>query len=136
MLIPKEEVEQIALVQWLKLKKIPHFSVPNENLFTTLLRKYLPKNLMHLIFTIEKKLKDMGEVKGTSDLFIFLDNCLLIIELKRKPTMLKNGKTSYSNSKVSQEQLDFIEMANKYPYAKACICYGYADAIKIIEELR
>ena len=130
----KEELEQRALVQWLKLKNIPHFSVPNENLFTTLLRKYLPKNLMHLIFTIEKKLKDMGKVKGTSDIFVFLPNNLIVIELKRVPKKLKSGKLSYTNSKTSQEQLDFIAMVNGFDYAKAKVCYGYIEAIEFIEE--
>ena len=131
---PKEEVEQKALVQYLRLNKIPHFSVPNENLFITLLKKYLPKNLSHLIITIENKLKDMGKIKGCSDIFIFLPKCLVVIELKRVPTKLKSGKLSYTNSKVSPEQLEFIEMANKYPYAKAKVCYGYVDSIKFIEE--
>ena len=131
---PKEEFEQKALVQWLKIKKIPHFSVPNENLFVTLLKKYLPKNLTHLIITIEKKLKDMGKIKGASDIFIFMPKCLVVIELKRVPNKLKSGKLSYTNSKTSQEQLDFIEMANEYPYAKAKVCYGYLSAIEFIKE--
>ena len=121
---PLEEFEQKALVQYLRLNKIPHFSVPNENLFITLLKKYLPRNLSHLIVTIEKKLKDMGKIKGASDIFIFLPKCLVVIELKRVDKKL---------SKVSPEQKQFIEMANKYPYAKAKVCYGYVESIEFIE---
>lgn len=128
MLMPKEEVEQIALCNWLRLNRIDFFAPMNENSHSAKDKK--------MAVILEVKAQRMGKKKGTSDLFIFLDNCLLIIELKRKPTTLKSGKTSYSNSKVSQEQLDFIEMANKYLYAKAYVCYGYEEAIKIIEELR
>jgi len=117
MTAPKEEVEQKALVQWLKIKKIQYFAVMNENSFSFLNR--------NLAVKIQAKNKAMGSVKGVSDMVVMLQSCILFIELKRVDKKL---------SKVSKEQIEFLEMANKYPYAKAKVCYGYLEAIEFIEE--
>ena len=133
---PLEEVEQKALIQWLRLNKYDFFSVPNENLFATLLKKYLPKKLKHLVVVIEKKLQDMGKRKGTLDLVIFLPSHILFLEMKRQPNKLKSGKLSYTNSKTSKEQIEFMEMLKKYNYTASAVAYGYEKAIKIIEGLK
>ena len=127
MLIPKEDAEQQALVQWLKLQKIDFFAPINENVFSFLSRDIAIK--------LERKVKSMGKVKGVTDLVIFLPNKILFLELKRQPKKLKSGKISYANSKVSKEQEDFKIMVNKYSYTSHAIAYGWQDARIIIEEL-
>ena len=122
---PKEELEQKALVQWLKLKKIPYFAVGNENIFSFLNRGLAVK--------LQSKAKSMGSVKGVSDMVVMLPSNILFIELKRVPKKLKSGKLSYTNSKTSQEQLDFIAMVNGFDYSEAKVCYGYIEAIEFIE---
>ena len=122
---PKEETEQRALVQWLKLKKITYFAVQNENNFSFLNRNIAVK--------MQSKAKSMGSVKGVSDMVVMLPSKILFIELKRVPKKLKSGKLSYTNSKTSQDQLDFISVANGFEYAEARVCYGYLEAIELIE---
>lgn len=116
-----EEEEQKALVNWLKVNKIDFFSIPNENLFTTLLKQHLPKSLHHLIFVIEKRLVAMGKKKGASDIVVFLDNVILFVEMKRQ----KGGT-------LSKEQKLFMEMANKYKYAESYRANGWLEAKDII----
>ena len=114
-----EETEQVALCNWLRLNKIEFFAVPNGG----------KRNAIEM-----KNMKRSGLRVGASDMVVFTDKRILFIELKRKPITTKKGNASYSNSVTSPEQLEFIEMANKYPYAKAKVCYGYVDSIKFIEE--
>jgi len=113
---PLEEVEQRALVQWLKLKKIPYFAVANENIFSFLNR--------NLAVKIQAKQKALGAIKGVSDLCIMLPNKILFIELKRSDPKL---------SKVSKEQIAFLKEVNKLDYAYGDVAYGYLEAIEIIE---
>ena len=124
--IPTESQEQQKLIQWLKLKRLFYFAPINENNHSSLNRRVA-------VFQ-EVKARSMGKVKGTSDLIVMLPNKILFIELKKQGKILKSGKTSHSNSKVSKEQIAFIEKANKYPYAIAKVCYGYAHAIDFINE--
>ena len=118
-MIQNEETEQIALCNWLKLNKIEFFAIPNGG----------KRNAIEM-----KNMKRAGLRVGASDMVIMLPSRVLFIELKRKPITTKKGNVSYSNSVTSKEQLEFIEMANKYPYIEAKVCYGYLDAIKFIEE--
>jgi len=122
---PLEDTEQKILVQYLRLKKIFHFSPINENQGSSTNR--------NVAIRVEAKAKSMGKLKGVSDLVVFMPKQILFIELKRCGRMLKSGKISHSNSKVSKEQEDFLNRANEFPYAKGYICYGAEEAIKIIE---
>lgn len=119
---PTEEMEQKALVIWLKQRKIHFFSVPNENLFTTLLKKYLPKNMIHLITVIEKRLALMGKRKGVSDLVIFLPNKIMFLELKRR-----------HSGTATKEQKEFLSRVNDYHYAIGGIAHGWVEASAMIE---
>ena len=62
-MIPTEAQEQMQFVQWLRLKNIAHFRVPNE----TFTRSWKQKNMN----------KALGVSKGVPDLFICLPNKLL-----------------------------------------------------------
>ena len=115
-----EDKEQIALVNWLKINKFLFFSVPNGGT-----RNQREAQL----------LKKTGLVAGVSDLVIFLTNHILFLELKVRPKVLKSGKLSYTNSKVSDEQKIFLARARSYDYALSEVAYGYEDAIEIIERL-
>ena len=124
--IPTEYEEQCNLVYWLRLKKIFHFAPTLENNSHMQNRKYA--------MIAEQKAKKAGKIKGTSDLFVFLPNKLLIIELKRRKKTLKNGKLSTSHTKVSAEQEKFIKDANLYGYVTAGVFYGWHEAKEFIEE--
>ena len=127
-MISKEDVEQQALVNYLKLHHYDFFAPMNENMLSFLSPK--------MAVIVEAKAKALGKQKGVLDLVIFLDNKILFLEMKRQGKVLKSGKISHSNSKVSDEQNDFREMLLKYTYTRSAIAYGYKEAIKIIEELR
>lgn len=110
--IPYEEAEQMAVVSWLKIKKIPHIHVANERMASV---------------QYKKKLKALGTYAGFPDLMVFLPNKTLFIEMKRAKKSL---------SKVSAEQTEWIEILNMFDYAKAKVCYGSGEAIDFIKEHR
>ena len=120
-----EEQEQIAFVNWLRIEGIDFFSVPNENLFMTLLKKYLPKNLVHLINALEAKLKRMGKKKGVSDLVVLLETKIMFIEMKRE-----------ESGSLSKEQKSFLAMANEYEYAVGVVAHGWQEAKALVEYYR
>jgi len=124
-MIPTEAQEQQRVVQWLRMKKIFFFSPTNENNTYKQDRRYA--------MIAEQKAKATGKVKGVSDLVIFLPNKILFIEMKRQGVKLKSGKISHSNSKISPEQLAFLDKVNKYPYSKGYVAYGFDEVVKIVE---
>ena len=118
-MIPTERQEQIKLHQYCKLKKFNSFSVPNGG----------SRNMFEA-----KNLKAEGATAGVSDYIILLKNKILFIELKRQGKILKSGKISHSNSKISKEQQEFLDKVNKYPYSVGKICYGFNEAVQFINE--
>lgn len=124
--IPLEYDEQCNLVYWLQLKKLFFFAPTLENNSHKQNRKYA--------MIAEQKAKKAGKIKGTPDLFVFLPDKILIIELKRQKKTLKSGKISVSHTKVSKEQQDFLDRANLYDYSTAIVCYGWKEARDLIEK--
>ena len=100
---PTEAQEQMQFVQWLRLKNIAHFRVPNE----TFTRSWKQKNMN----------KALGVSKGVPDLFICLPNKLIAIEMKR-----------VKGSVTSLEQKQWIERLSKAGIP-AIIAKGCAEAI-------
>jgi len=121
---PSETIEQKKLVQWLKLKKLFYFSVPNGSV--------LKGNPLQRAKQMAR-LKSEGLIVGTSDIFVMLPNKLLSIELKRSRKTLKSGKLSISHTKTSDEQKKFLERIHELDYAIGSVCYGCAESIKFIE---
>lgn len=121
-----EAIEQQKLIQWLRLKKIFHYATTNENNSYKQDRKYA--------MIAEQKAKAQGKLKGVVDITVLLPNKILFIELKKQGKKLKNGNISYSNSKVSDEQIAFLEKVNSFDYAEGRVCYGFEAAKKFIEE--
>lgn len=107
-LIPTEKAEQIAVIQYLKLKDLPYFHVPNST--------YNPykSQQMHNFA--------MGLKAGVPDLFVCLPGKTIAIELKR----VKRGI-------VSPAQKQWIEILNKSGI-KSRVCRGSMEAIDFIEE--
>lgn len=124
--IPLEIDEQKKLVNWMKTKKIFFYSNVSENNTYKQDRKYA--------MIAEQKAKSQGKLKGVSDITVLLPNKILFIELKKQGKKLKNGNISHSNSKVSDEQIAFLEKVNSFDYAIGKVCYGFDDAKKFIEE--
>lgn len=121
-----EAQEQQKLIQWLRLKKIFHFAPINEN------NQSFSNRLVAM--KIEAKNKSMGKVAGVSDVIVMLPNKILFVELKRARKVLKSGKLSTANTKVSPEQKKFLESVNKnFNYAEAKVCYGFSEAVEFIE---
>lgn len=109
-LIPKEEQEQMVVVDWLRVNKIKHIHVANERMASVIYKK---------------KLKALGTYAGFPDLMIFLPTKILFVEMKRAKKSL---------SKVSKEQIKWIDDLNVFEYAKAKVCYGSGEAIDFIRE--
>lgn len=107
--LPTEQSEQIALVQYLSLKRIPHFRVPNE----TYTKSWNQKRLN----------KAMGVRPGIPDLFAIVSNRLIGIELKRA----KGGV-------VSAAQKEWIKRLN-HAGVLTKVCKGCDEAIKFIKEV-
>jgi hypothetical protein len=124
--IPLEIDEQKKLVKWLQIKKIFFYSNVSENNTYKQDRKYA--------MIAEQKAKSQGKLKGVSDITVLLPNKILFIELKKQGKKLKNGNISHSNSKVSDEQIAFLEKVNSFDYAIGKVCYGFDDAKNFIEE--
>lgn len=112
-LTPLEHDEQKTLVKYLILKKLDYFAIPNGAVL-----KGKPFQRARQM----QKLKAEGLVKGTSDIVVFTPAKILFIELKR-----------VKGSVTSQDQKDFLERANKYPYAVGKVCKGAGAAIEFIE---
>ena len=106
-MIPTEAEEQIKLVQWLRLKNLPHFRVPNE----TYTKSWRQKNMN----------KALGVSKGVPDLFVIVGGKLIAIEMKRT-----------KGSVTSREQIDWIERLNKAG-VQATIAKGCQEAIAFVE---
>lgn len=107
---PTEHQEQSLVIQYCNLRKIPIFHIPNGS---------------YKSVTARTKSKKEGLKAGVPDLMIPIANKShhgLFIEMKR-----------VKNSKVSVQQLKWIELLNKQGY-KAIVCYGSSAAIKEIEE--
>ncbi len=120
----KEEIEQIAFVQWLKLKNIVHFAVVNENSMSSTNKGMAIK--------IAERSKKMGKRKGVSDLIIMLPDKILFVEMKRNKTVLKSGKLSTENL-LKQDQKEFLDVVNGFGYAEGYCAYGFKQAKEIID---
>lgn len=119
--LPTEAQEQLALIQWLNIKGIEYFAVPNGG-------------SRHKLEAIN--LKRQGVKAGVSDMVVFLSNQILFVELKRRKKVLKSGKLSTTHTSTSQAQIEFIEKVNEFPYAKGKVCYGWEEAKEFIESKR
>jgi hypothetical protein len=108
-IIPLEESEQKALVQWLRLKGIRHTSVPNSTWTSSWAQK--------------AKNKAMGLCPGLPDLVVCLPKTLLFIEMKRQ------------GRKPTDDQKEWIGFLNGYEGVQACVCYGFDEARETIEEI-
>lgn len=130
---PTEEQEQMAFVQWLRLKGYEHFRVPNETFTKS--------------FKQKAKNKALGVSKGVPDLFVVVPNTgtnmvymstidedgsadyeplatrLVAIEMKRK----KGGVTS-------ADQKKWITVLNKTG-TQSVVCKGCDAAIEFIESI-
>ena len=113
-IIPTEEQEQLALVQWLELHKIRYTHVPNEGKHKVQYRA---------------KQKRLGVKPGVPDILIFdrpplsPENVGVAIELKRQ----KGGR-------VTPEQIAWLEDLKARGWAVA-VCRGAMEAIRYLQEL-
>ena len=113
-IIPNEEQEQLALVQWLELHKIRYTHVPNEGKHKVQYRA---------------KQKRLGVKPGVPDILIFdrpplyPENVGVAIELKRQ----KGGR-------VTPEQIAWLEDLKARGWAVA-VCRGAMEAIRFLQEL-
>lgn len=107
--IPTEQEEQIAFVEYLQRKGIKHFHVPNSTYTTSWNQK--------------RNNKAMGVQSGIPDLFVVVDDQLLAIEMKRA----ERGR-----SRVSVTQKEWITILQRCGIP-AKVCFGAQDAIRFVE---
>jgi len=117
--IPSERSEQIKLHYWCRIKKLNSFAIPNGG-------------TRHKLEAVN--LKKEGVTVGVSDYCVILPHSVLFIEMKRRKKKLKSGKFSNAHSKPSDEQLEFIEKANRSSAVVATVAYGFDEAKAFIEE--
>jgi hypothetical protein len=109
-IIPYEEDEQKALVQYLELKGYKFTAIPNSTYTKS--------------WAVKMKNKAMGVKKGLPDLLIIIKGKLVFIEMKRKG----NYPTS--------EQKEWIKELNKLDNIYAEIAYSCEEAIKVVEKYK
>lgn len=107
--IPSEDEEQSVVVNYLRLKGIPHFHVPN----STYTKSWSQK----------RKNKMMGVSPGVPDIFFFVGGKPYAIELKRR----KMGV-------VSSHQKEWLETLNNNG-VQAIVAKGADAAIEFIDSV-
>ena len=120
--VPLESEEQEKLVEYLKIlenqgKIITFYANVNENRMHKQVKKYA--------IIAEKVNKKLGKKKGVSDITIILKDKVLYIELKR---------TKKSLSRVSKEQIDFLDKIKQSNVCDGAVCYGFEEAKQFIEK--
>ncbi len=115
MAVATEHEEQKAFCQFLDLRHIKYFAVPNG--FYTSEKNKAKK------FGLLAKFKAEGVKKGVPDIVVFLEDYILFVEMKRT----KGGI-------ISKEQKEWICFLNTLPYAKAKVCKGYTEAVDFIKQ--
>ena len=126
-----EEDEQKKVVGYLRIlerqgKIITFFAPVNEN-------KQSKTNKLMAI-RLANKAKAAGKRAGVSDLVIILKYKVLFLEMKVAPKILKSGKLSYSNSKVSDNQTLFLDKVSESEVCISAIGYGWHSAKEIIDK--
>lgn len=124
---PTEDQEQMAFVQWLRLKNIPHFRVPNETFTKSFKQKAKNKALgvssgVPDLFVVIPAIKWRFSVIVDADKDLYATTRLVAIEMKRK----KGGTTS-ANQKQWLETLNSAGI-------ESVVCKGCEEAIKFVEE--
>lgn len=112
LIIPYEEQEQIAVVDWLEAHQYQFTAIPN----STYTKSWKQK----------QKNTRMGLRAGLPDLLIILPESkgLLFIEMKRR-----------EGGKVKEHQKEWIDALNKIEGVEAVVAEGYDQAIAKIEDL-
>lgn len=116
-IIPYEEAEQVAFVDWLEYKNIKFTAIPNST--WTPSQRQISKN------------KRMGLRAGLPDLLVIIDKSqsklkealLLFIEMKRT-----------KHFQIKDNQKDWINSINQVPYVEAKICFGADEAIAFVSK--
>lgn len=110
---PLESDEQKVFVKWLRLMRIPHTSVTNEQQMSSQNKK--------MAMMQGAKAKAMGKSKGFPDMMIVLQEKCLFVEMKR-----------VKGSTTSKEQKAWIEALNGLGHS-ASVCKGAEEAIKFVK---
>lgn len=121
-MIPKENYEQEQLTIWLDINLYTFSAIRNESDYNNIVKWV--------------KRKREGVRKGIPDFCIILKmEALLFIELKRQKRILKSWKLWASPSRISEEQIKWIEKLNNISNVQCEICYWYKEAIKLIKKI-
>ena len=110
--IPTEEEECIALVEFLERSKIKY--------------SHLAQSTYSTSWPVKMRNKRMGVKRGVPDYLIILPESagLLFIEMKRK-----------NRGRVSPEQKEWLKSLNMLNGVEATVAYGADEAIAIIDQL-
>jgi len=115
-----EALEQAKLVLYLEKNKYKYTAIPNST-YTTSVK--------------QKTVNTMTWVNAwLCDVFIVLKRwSLLFLEMKLPKKVLKNWKLWASPSKISDDQIKWIDVLSKIDNTMACIWYWHKHAIEQIE---
>ena len=108
-IIPTEEAEQRTFVQYLQLRHLKHFRVPNET--------YTKSRMQHY------KNKVLGVSAGVPDLFVIVNGRLIAVEMKR-----------IKGSVTSPAQIEWLKSLNDAGVPSR-VCKGASAAIAFVEEV-
>lgn len=111
-IIPTEDQEAQAFVQWLRMKGLMFTHIANES--------GLPPRVAMLA---AKKKKLRGVAKGVPDYMIIVPDGLAFVEMKRQ-----------KGSHITPEQREWVKALSNIPYVEAEICFGADDAIQFISQ--
>lgn len=136
-----ESDEQALFVQFLRIRRIKHTSIPNsffpqESKRCTI---YEAKKRKNRKFGMINKFKKEGWNKGLCDLLLIIpfadgEKRLVFIEMKQPKKTGKSGKL-IGGGKISPEQQVWINALNECKDVGAYVCYGADEAISLIERL-
>jgi len=111
----EEDDEQKAFIQWLTIKNIFFFSVPNGAV--------LKGNAMQRARQMNQ-LKASGFRNGVADVIVMIKDKVLFIEMKKK----KGGRQSES-------QKQFEKDVSVFDYCEYFVANGSKEAIEIVSEI-
>lgn len=115
-LIPTEDEECYAFVEWLDSKRLMYTHVPNETYSAS--------------WSVKRRNKKLGVSRGVPDYLVIVNDHLVWIEMKRRDRKPKRG----GKGGISDEQWRWIDALNRCENTQVYVTYGAKEAIEVIEK--
>ena len=122
-IVPLETDEQIAFVQWLRLRGFKFFHCPNEM-----------GGQSRSLKVRAVQMKRMGVSKGVPDLFVFIPVTGVNGRIDAYQMLAIEMKRAQKGSNVSAEQKEWLKTLN-LAGVPSKVCKGAEEAVKFVEGL-